>query len=64
MNMDRMLGGHSRGRCKVDRPPGSWEKRDEPCDREVMMIESRILVSTFFAITSAAFPLGARIIGT
>ena len=28
------------------------------------MIESRIFVSTFFAIISAALPLGARMIGT
>lgn len=57
---------HVRGRCNVDNPVESCEKRlvVEACERDVDRIASLIFTSNFLAIISAAFPLGARITGT
>jgi hypothetical protein len=55
---------HSRGRWRLDNPEESWEKSDaEEGDwaRLDVRIASRILVSSFREIISAALPLGQRI---
>jgi len=48
----------------VDSPVASWENSDAVCEREAVRRASRILVSSFLATISAAFPLGQRIKGT
>ena len=55
-----------RGRWRVDNPVASLVKREveEWPALEAESSASRIFVSTFFAIISAAFPRGARINGT
>jgi hypothetical protein len=54
------------GRWRFDSPVESCEKREEegPCERDAVSNASRILVSSFLAIISAALPFGARINGT
>lgn len=65
-----MFGGlerYVRGRWRLESPVVSCEKRadgEEVCEREVVRRASRILVSSFFAIISAALPRGERINGT
>ena len=54
----------SRGHCRFDKPVTSCEKREEECDRDAVMRASLILVSSFLATISAAFPRGARMNGT
>ena len=55
-----------RGRCRVERPPDSCENGEAVglVERDAEIMASRILVSNFFAIISAALPLGARMKGT
>lgn len=56
-----------RGRCRLDSPVASCVNRADgkcECERVVVRIASRILVSSFFATISAAFPRGARMNGT
>lgn len=53
-----------RGRERFESPVESCENREGPWAREAVSIASRILVSSFLAIISAAFPFGARIMGT
>jgi len=57
---------YSRGRWRFARPVESVENSEveELCDLAEERIASRIFVSSFFAIISAAFPLGALINGT
>ena len=55
-----------RGRCSDEKPVESCANREveEACVREADRRASRILVSSFLAIISAALPLGARMNGT
>lgn len=53
-----------RGLCKFDNPVESCANIEVVCERAAERIASRILVSSFLAIISAALPLGQRIIGT
>lgn len=57
-----------RGRCSVESPVESWanreEEEEEACVRDADRRASRILVSSFLAIISAALPRGARMSGT
>ena len=57
-----------RGRCSVENPVESCANREEveeeACVRDTDRRASRILVSSFLAIISAAFPRGARMNGT
>jgi hypothetical protein len=55
-----------RGRCSDESPVESCANREveEECVREADRSASRILVSSFLAIISAALPRGARMNGT
>ena len=53
-----------RGLCRFDNPVESCANIEVVCERAAERMASRILVSSFLAIISAAFPLGQRIIGT
>lgn len=62
----RKMDSNIRGRCRFDNPDASCANNDvvAPCAREAERMASRILISSFLAIISAAFPFGARMIGT
>ena len=56
-----------RGRCSDENPVESCankEEVEEACVRDADRRASRILVSSFLAIISAALPRGARMNGT
>jgi hypothetical protein len=56
-----------RGRCRAENPVESCanrEEEEEVCVRDADRRASRILVSSFLAIISAALPRGARMKGT
>ena len=55
-----------RGRCSDENPVESCanKEEEEACVREADRRASRILVSSFLAIISAALPRGARMKGT
>jgi len=56
-----------RGRCNVEKPVESCANREveeDVCVRDADNRASRILVSSFLAIISAALPRGARMKGT